>query len=457
MKRTQTFFRSTGKLIPEIIIPNTYFDETEFFLPDQTRDIIHTNREIIDKLANKTGIEERRYFPHDMVTSDSGLLAAKDSYASSGSNPQDTNVIIFAHNGGDVRYNHEEDKIDCIPNWAARIKNGLGIENPDIIACDFAIGGPHWNQDLERLKDYLTIGSNDLVIEVDGYEKCDIHQKAKQALALLDVSQETMYRIIVIHNLHDKLCLASKVKAGLMIFNPDVLPFDVLWGCGGWLHAVSLADSFITLGKAKRVMVIGAEGLERFSDPHDMNSIIYSAGGGAAELEGREVSVPAKIDGKIFLFAALGAGIGSNVMAYSEEYGILGYMARSDTSDKHLKSLWMGKSYNPNLPGMFLKMDGATLFAYSISYVVDLIKKLMDRIGIHITQVAKMFLHQANTAIDEKMTINLFERFYGANERTIPKIVKYTIPVGLVPMTIKKYANNSVATLPILLAEVGFH
>ena len=81
----------------------------------------------------------------------------------------------------------------------------------------------------------------------------------------------------------------------------------------------------------------------------------------------------------------------------------------------------------------------------------------MDRIGIHITQVAKMFLHQANTAIDEKMTINLFERFYGANERTIPKIVKYTIPVGLVPMTIKKYANNSVATLPILLAEVGFH
>ncbi|MEI6774207.1 MAG: hypothetical protein WCL18_05455 [bacterium] len=457
MTHIQTFVRSTGKHIPEIIIPNDYFENTEFFLPSGIPDTIHSNREIIDKLADKTGIEERRYFAHDMVTSGSGFLAAKDCYASSGSNPKDTNVILFAHNGGDVRYGHEEDKIDCIPNWASRIKNDLDINNPDIIACDFAIGGPHWKEDLERIKDYLAIGSNDLVVEVDGYKMIDIHQTAQQAFTLLDVSQETLHRIIVIHNLHDELCLASKVKALLEIFDPDVLAFDVLWGCGGWLHGVSLADLFITSGKAQRVMVIGAEGLERFSDPHDMNSQIYSAGAGAAEFEGREVSVPAQIDGEIFMFAALGAGIGSNAMAYSEKYGILRYMARSDTSNKHLRSLWMGESYNPKLPGKFLKMDGGVLFAYSISYVVDLIKKLIDEIGILITQVSKMFLHQANKAIDEKMTVNLFERFYGKNERTIPATVKYTIPIGLVPMTIQKYGNNSVATLPILLAEVGFH
>ena len=45
------------------------------------------------------------------------------------------------------------------------------------------------------------------------------------------------------------------------------------------------ADYFIKSGDAQRILVIGAETLSRVSDPHDVDSMIYADGAGAALLE----------------------------------------------------------------------------------------------------------------------------------------------------------------------------
>lgn len=452
MTQIQTFIGTTGKFISDYVVPNNDFkkEEVEFFMSNGTRDP-RTNEEVVNKLGSITGIQERRYFHNNITTSDAGFLATQDAQRSSGYDPKKTDVFIFAHNFGD------NDKFDCVPSHAARIKHVLGVENPFIVACDFTVGGIHWKQDLERLKDYLALGPNDLVVDTDGYDLIGIQEKAQHALSLLHIEKEQLYRIVVIHNLYEEPCLASKVKVRWEITNPDILAFDLLFGCPGWLHGASLADLFISSGKAKRVMVIGAEGLSRVSDPHDPDSQIYSDGAGATEFVGKIVCIPKEF-GNVFVFASVGAGMNVNAMIYSKQYGILGYMARSDSTSRHLNLLWMGASYNPALDGIFLKMSGRAVFAYAKGYVPELIKKLMDSLGIDITQIIKMFLHQANATLDEAMADGLFELCYGRKDySTKPPTASYIIPDGLVPMTIHKYGNNSVATLPILLAEYGLN
>jgi len=144
------------------------------------------------------------------------------------------------------------------------------------------------------------------------------------------------------------------------------------------------------------------------------------------------------------------------VMIYHKDYGILGYLVCSDTL-KYLNIIWMDGSYNPERPGMYLKMKGKIVFAYAKGKVPELIKELMDKLGIDISQVKRMFLHQANATLDEAMVDGLFELCYGRKDySTKPPTASYVIPEGLVPMTIQKYGNNSVATLPILLDEFGW-
>jgi 3-oxoacyl-[acyl-carrier-protein] synthase-3 len=45
------------------------------------------------------------------------------------------------------------------------------------------------------------------------------------------------------------------------------------------------ADYYIRSGEAKKILVIGTETLSRISDPHDIDSMIYSDGAGAVIVE----------------------------------------------------------------------------------------------------------------------------------------------------------------------------
>ena len=394
MKLMRTFIKGTGKYIAPCIVPTSFFEDKkrEFYTADHIRDQ-RENKEIAKKLTEITGIKERRYFDGHTTTSQSGTIAAKKAYVSAGVDPNKTEVIVFAHNFGDVR--NEKEKFDCVPCHAARIKNHLGIENPYTVAYDVAIGGDSCGKDLHKLKDYLNLGPNDLVVETFEYEIDGLYEKAESAFSYLHVEKEQLQRIIVIHILDETLPLAIKVKNNLSIQNPELLCFDVIFGCPGWLHALNLIDSFIRLGKVKNGLAVGSEGLSLVSDPHDPDSQIYSDGGGATYAEGQEIDVPDKIQNWFYIFASVGAGMNRNVMIYHKDYGILGYLVCSDTL-KYLNIIWMDGSYNPERPGMYLKMKGKIVFAYAKGKVPELIKELMDKLGIDISQVKRMFLHQAN-------------------------------------------------------------
>mgnify|MGYP001821959241 FL=1 len=239
--------------------------------------------------------------------------------------------------------------------------------------------------------------------------------------ALQGIDRESLDYIIVAQNLGDVKndnitpdmvpTIAARVKHKLRIKNPYTVAYDIPFGCPGWLHGMITANYYIKSGDAKKVMVIGAETLSRVSDPHDVDSMIYSDGAGATVIESSEKSG-----------------------------GVLSHVTRSDTY-KYVYLLTLGKSYNPHHRSndLFVKMKGHDIYKYAVRTVPEVVKQSLDKAGLTISDVTKILIHQANQKMDEAILTRLFKLY---------KID--SIPEGIMPMTISWLGNSSVATLSLI-------
>lgn len=253
-------------------------------------------------------------------------------------------------------------------------------------------------------------------------------EAAEKAIESAGIEREELDYVILAHNFGDTKVqdtridvlpsLASRVKAKLGIQNPNAVAYDVLFGCPGWVQALIQADYYIRSGDAKKVLVIGADVLSRISDPHDRDSMIYADGAGAAVVEALESETPV---------------------------GILGHNSRSDAID-YVNLLHMGYSYNKELAekkDLYLKMNGRRLYQYALENVPKAIKSALDKLKLHVNDVKKVLIHQANGKMDDAILKRLF-KLYNLND----------IPESLMPMTISWLGNSSVATVPTLLDMV---
>lgn len=242
---------------------------------------------------------------------------------------------------------------------------------------------------------------------------------AEKAIADAGIDKEELDYIIFAHNFGDVAygqsqsdmlpSLATRVKHHLRIKNPKCVAYDMLFGCPGWIEGVIQASAFIKSGMAKKCLVIGAETLSRIVDPYDRDSMIYSDGAGAAIIEQKEGA------GQILAHA-------SETYTYEEAY-----------------FLFYGKSYNTSVDTTkYIKMFGRKIYEFAVSYVPGAMKSCLDESGVAITDVKKIIIHQANEKMDEAIV----KRFYG--------LYNMEMPDAIMPMSIEKLGNSSVATIPTL-------
>ena len=243
---------------------------------------------------------------------------------------------------------------------------------------------------------------------------------AKKAIEKSGIDPETLDYIILAHNYGDIQTntiqsdtvpsLATRVKYGLQIKNPKCVAYDILFGCPGWIEAVIQAQAYIKAGMAKKCLVIGSETLSRVVDKHDRDSMIYSDGAGATIIE-----------------------------ATDDEGGILAHESATFSFDE-AKFLYFGNSFNKNEdPNIrYIKMYGRKIYEFALSNVPKAMASCLEKSGIAITNVKKILIHQANEKMDEA----IINRFY--------KLYKMETPVGIMPMSIHKLGNSSVATVPTL-------
>ena len=83
-------------------------------------------------------------------------------------------------------------------------------------------------------------------------------------------------------------------------------------------------------------------------------------------------------------------------------------------------------------------MYGRKIYEFALTNVPLAMKSCLDQSGIDISEVKKILIHQANEKMDEAIV----KRFY--------ELYNLEMPEGIMPMTIGKLGNSSVATVPTL-------
>lgn len=321
MTQFRTVITGTGSYIPPHIKTNSEFVGQDFYSEDHEH-IVTPPNEIIEKFRDITGIEERRYVENNFASSDMGTIAARLAIADSGIDPETLDQIIVAHNFGNMAPGSLQ--MDVLPALASRIKQALGIRNPNCVA------------------------------------------------------------------------------------------YDILFGCPGWIQGMIQADAFIKAGIARKCLVIGTETLSRVIDQYDRDSMIFSDGAGATVVE----AVPESETNSGILSA--------NMQSHCMDEAFFLYMGKSNLPEA-----------DPNIH--YMKMKGRKVYEFAIKNVPLAMKSCLDQCGIPITSVKKFFLHQANEKMDEGFVKVLF-KLYGIKE----------VPPHIMPMSIHKLGNSSVATIPTL-------
>lgn len=243
---------------------------------------------------------------------------------------------------------------------------------------------------------------------------------AEKAIEDSKTDRETLDYIIVAHNFGDVKSgtiqsdmvpsIAARVKQKLKIRNPKCVAYDVVFGCPGWVEGSIQAHAFLKSGMAKKCLVVGAETLSRVVDKHDRDSMIYSDGAGATIWE-----------------------------AVNDEGGILAHESASH-SLQEANYIFFGHSYKKDLPEntRYIKMHGRKIYNFALTNVPLAMKSCLDKSGVPIEEVKKIFIHQANLKMDEAIV----ERFYALYDKSPPE--------KIMPMTIETLGNSSVATIPTL-------
>jgi len=245
---------------------------------------------------------------------------------------------------------------------------------------------------------------------------------AQKAIDDAKINSEELDYIIVAQNFGDLKhgthqpdyvpSIASRVKHILGIENPNCVAYDVVFGCPGWIEGIIQGQAFIKSGMAKKCLVIGSETLGRVADPFDRDSMIYSDGAGACILEATN----------------------------DTSKGILSHASQTFAKEEAY-FLYNSNSFNPEEDQRigYMKMKGRKIYEFALNNVPNAMKVALEKSGKNINHINKILIHQANEKMDEAIV----KRFYELYNKEMPK--------NIMPMSIKKLGNSSVATIPTLL------
>jgi 3-oxoacyl-[acyl-carrier-protein] synthase-3 len=194
---------------------------------------------------------------------------------------------------------------------------------------------------------------------------------------------------------------ATKVQALLGI--PDCIAFDVHAVCTGFLYALTVADSMLRGGNAKRALVIGSETFSRILDWEDRTTcVLFGDGAGALVLEARE-----------------------------GESGILSTSLHADGRHNGLLFVDGGPSTTGTVGK--LRMKGREVFRHAVVNLADVLKTVLASANLTASDVDWVVPHQANA------------RILDATAR------KLGLPPEKVIVTVDRHANTSAASVPLAL------
>lgn len=189
--------------------------------------------------------------------------------------------------------------------------------------------------------------------------------------------------------------------------------FDISAACSGFIYAMDIGTQFIKSGRAKTILIIGAETLSKILDWKDRSTCILFGDGAAA--------------------AILRKGDRNNVLSVlTGSNGFLGDALVCEALPVN----------NPYIEGevkktfSVVKMDGKEIFRFAVKIMEKVIKELLKQTESSIDEVKCIVPHQANLRIIE-----------AASKRLNVSADKFYV-------NLDKYGNTSAASVGIAFDEV---
>jgi 3-oxoacyl-[acyl-carrier-protein] synthase-3 len=204
--------------------------------------------------------------------------------------------------------------------------------------------------------------------------------------------------------------VAVKVQAALGIGGGP--SFDVHAVCAGFVYALSVADSLIRTGAAKRIMLVGAEKMSAILNWEDRTTcVLFGDGAGAVILEADTTNATGTI----------------------RDHGILSTHLHADG---HLKDiLFVNGGVSSTGTSGHIVMEGKEVFRHAVSAMSAVVEEVLAHNSITPEQIDWIVPHQANVRIIESTG------------------KKLGIPMERIVVTVDRHGNTSAASIPLALCE----
>ena len=180
--------------------------------------------------------------------------------------------------------------------------------------------------------------------------------------------------------------------------------FDVQAVCSGFVYALTVADSMLQTGAAKRVLVVGSEVFSRILDFNDRTTCVL-----------------------------FGDGAGAVVLEASDEPGILATELHADGSHVGILCVPGNVSGGNVLGDPLLKMDGQAVFKLAVSVLDKAARSALEKAGLTDADIDWLIPHQANIRIMQSTARKL--------KLSMDKVV----------VTVDQHGNTSAASIPLAL------
>ncbi len=232
---------------------------------------------------------------------------------------------------------------------------------------------------------------------------------ARAALADAGVEASSIGLIVLATATPDNTFPATATKVQAALGCNGGIAFDVAAVCSGFLYALSIADSLLRTGMAKRALVIGAETFSRILDWEDRTTcVLFGDGAGAVVLE-----------------APSGEPGGKDAP------GILASRLHADGAQHDLLYVDGGPSTTQTVG--HVRMRGQEVFRHAVVNLSGVLKEVLEETGISADAIDWVVPHQANARILDATA----KKLGIAPERVI--------------VTVQDHANTSAASVPLAL------
>ena len=267
------------------------------------------------------------------------------------------------------------------------------------------------NFDLEKIVDT----SDDWIVERTGIKERRIADKSEltsdlalkaslNAIKNANIDKNDIELIIVATTTPDRtLPSTATILQGKLEIPETCSSFDIQAVCGGFIYALTIANSFIKSGQVKTVLVVGAETISRIVDWKDRNTcILFGDGAGAVVLQ-----------------------------ATNEDKGIISCDLHSD--GKYLDILKSDSGVSMDQKVGFIYMEGREVFKLAIHKMVNSVIDNFKKANLDISSLKYLVPHQAN-----KRIIDGIGKKLGLSEEQVI-------------LTVQNHANTSSASVPLAL------